>query len=288
MFELKRLIETALDEDVGREDITTSAIALISSRAKAELIAKEELILAGIDIAKEVFIIINPDIKIKGFFSDGQEVDRGKVIAGISGNTADLLRGERVALNFLRHLSGIATLTRKYVNKVKGYPALIIDTRKTTPGLRTLEKYAVRVGGGRNHRFGLFDGVLIKENHIKVCGSISEAIKRVKSAVPHTLKIEIEARNIEDVKEALAAGVDAIMLDNMPKEKMEESVRIIAHQTLVEASGNISLDTAEEVARTGVDLISVGGITHSAPASDISMKIKELEQEGAPIRSIPE
>jgi len=275
MYELKRLIETALDEDIGRGDITTSSIIFVPSMTNAELIAKEKLVLAGIEIFKQVFIAISPDINIQAFFSDGNKVDKGKIIAELSGNIPDLLKGERVALNFLQHLSGIATLTRKYVDKIKNYPAIIVDTRKTTPGLRTLEKYAVQVGGGKNHRFGLFDGILLKENHIKACGSISEAIKRVKSALPHTLKIEIEVQSIKEVKEALTSGVDTIMLDNMPLEKMKEAVKIINHLILVEASGNINLDKLEDVAKTGVDLISVGSITHSAPVSDISMIIKK-------------
>ncbi len=275
MFDWKNLILDALAEDIGRDDVTTSAIFLSPAPGKALLIAKEELVLAGIEVVKKVFSAVNQEVVVKSNFLDGEKVEEKKVIAEITGNISDLLKGERVALNFLQHLSGIATLTRKYVERVADYSVKIVDTRKTTPGLRILEKYAVQVGGGRNHRFGLFDGVLIKENHIKACGSIADAVKRVRIRVPHTLKIEVEVGSIGEVKEALASKVDIIMLDNMPLGKMEESVKLISHRALVEASGNITLNTVYEVAKTGVDLISSGSITHSAPASDISMIIKE-------------
>jgi nicotinate-nucleotide pyrophosphorylase (carboxylating) len=232
------------------------------------------LVLAGLDVAREVFRQIDAAIEFTPFAKDGDAVHGGTEIVKVSGNTRALLAGERVALNLLQHLSGIATLTSKYVDKVKGLKAKVLDTRKTLPGLRQLEKYAVRVGGGGNHRFGLFDGVLIKDNHITASGGIIKAVERVRKKAHHLLRIEVETKTLDEVVEALAAGTDVIMLDNMPVDLMREAVKLVAGRALVEASGNVTLETVRLIAETGVDFISSGSLTHSAPAADISMKIK--------------
>lgn len=273
MDDIKTFIANALSEDIGPGDITTEALVSPRIKGKAEIIAKERLILAGIDVAGEVFRQINLSVLFSTKHADGNELSKGTLIATISGQLASILTAERVALNLLQRLSGIATLTREYVKEIEGTKARIVDTRKTTPGLRALEKYAVRVGGGKNHRFGLFDGILIKDNHIAAVGSIKEAMKMAKEMAPHTLKIEVETENLEQVKEALAAGVDIIMLDNMDTNTMKEAVKLIKGRALVEASGGINLSNVREVAETGVDFISVGAITHSARAMDISMEI---------------
>lgn len=273
MDDIKTFIANALSEDIGPGDITTKALLPSTIRGKAEIIAKERLVLAGTDVAAEVFRQIDSDTSFIANYTDGNELSKGTAIATISGQLASILTAERVALNLLQRLSGIATLTREYVKKIEGTKARIVDTRKTTPGLRALEKYAVRVGGGKNHRFGLFDGILIKDNHIAAVGSIGEAIKRAKEKAPHTLKIEVETENIEQVKEALAAGSDIIMLDNMDTKTMKEAVKLIKGKAMVEASGGINLTNVRKVAGTGVDFISVGAITHSARAMDISMEI---------------
>lgn len=273
MDDIKDLIAKALIEDIGPGDITTETLIPTDVSGKAEIIAKESLILAGIDVASKVFHQIDSDMSFVGNHSDGQELPSGTVIATISGSLVSLLTAERVALNLLQRLSGIATLTREYVKKIEGTKARILDTRKTTPGLRGLEKYAVRAGGGKNHRFGLFDGILIKDNHIAAVGSINEAVKRARIKAPHTLKIEVETENIEQVREAISAGADIIMLDNMGIETMEEAVKLINGKALIEASGGINLNNVRQVAETGVDFISVGALTHSARAMDISMEI---------------
>lgn len=273
MDNIKTFIENALSEDIGPGDITTEALVLPGVKGKAEIIAKESLVLAGIDVVEKVFRRVNPDISFSAKHADGEELSPGNVIAAVSGQLASLLTAERVALNLLQRLSGIATLTREYVKKIEGTKAAILDTRKTTPGLRALEKYAVRVGGGKNHRFGLFDGVLIKDNHIAAVGSIKGAVKKVRKAAPHTLKIEVETENLEQVKEALAAGADIIMLDNMDINTMKEAVKLIKGWALVEASGGINLNNVRQAAETGVDFISIGAITHSARAMDISLEV---------------
>ncbi|MFH2011529.1 MAG: carboxylating nicotinate-nucleotide diphosphorylase [Pseudomonadota bacterium] len=275
MFEIDRLIKLALEEDIGIGDITTSSVIDPGIKGNAQIIAKEDLILAGIEIFCRVFTLLNSEVKIIKFFKDGDFVENNSVIAEISCDVVDLLRGERVALNFLQHLSGIASLTRRYVNKVKGYNVKILDTRKTTPGLRALEKYAVKVGGGANHRNGLFGGILIKDNHIKACGGIRQAVEKARANIPHTFKIEIEVKDINEVKEALESGAEIIMLDNMNTRDIEKAVKLINEKAVVEASGGINLDNILDVAKTGVDLISVGALTHSARAFDISMNILE-------------
>jgi len=229
------------------------------------------MVLAGLFVAERVFHRLNPGIVFKSSHAEGDLMLKGALLATLAGNAADLLMGERVALNLLQRLSGIATLTSRYVEAVKGTKARIVDTRKTTPGLRELEKYAVRVGGGINHRTGLYDGILIKENHIAAAGGIAVAVSRARAYIPHTLKIEIETETLEQVQEALAAGADIIMLDNMNLADIRAAVETIADRALVEASGGVSLDTVRAIAETGVDIISVGALTHSVRAMDISM-----------------
>ena len=271
MLSLDNLIEQALLEDIHTGDITTQALILAGSRASARLIAKEELTLAGLFVAEKVFKRLNADVEFIPGTAEGALTAKGALIATLRGSAAELLMSERVALNLLQRLSGVATLTSRYVAAVAGTGARIVDTRKTTPGLRELEKYAVRVGGGINHRTGLYDGILIKENHIAATGGIGEAIKRARSYIPHTLKIEIETETLAQVDEALASGADIIMLDNMSLADMRSAVVAIAGRALVEASGGVNLETVRAIAETGVDIISVGALTHSARAMDISM-----------------
>ncbi|MDY6853560.1 MAG: carboxylating nicotinate-nucleotide diphosphorylase [Thermodesulfobacteriota bacterium] len=273
MFEVDNLIKVALDEDIGMKDLTTVSIISPGKEMTGEVIANEDLVLSGIDIFYRVFTFLNSKVKFKKFFEDGDHVNKRNIIANISCDAVDLLRGERVALNFLQRLSGITSLTHKYVEKVKNYYAKVVDTRKTTPGWRSLEKYAVKMGGGMNHRSGLFDGVLIKDNHIRVCGGIGHAVKKAKCNIPHTFKIEIEVKNLDEVREAIDSGVDVIMLDNMDIKEMEKAVQLVNKRTIIEASGGINLDNIGDVAKTGVDIISVGALTHSARAYDISMDI---------------
>ena len=269
------IIENALQEDIHTGDITTRSIVVGPRPMRGILKAKEDLVLAGIDVAGRVFHLLDPEVVFTPRFQDGSPVKSGEVIAELGGDAAPLLQGERVALNLLQRMCGVASLTARYVAAVAGNGARIVDTRKTTPGLRFLDKYAVRVGGGINHRTGLFDGILIKENHIAAAGGIGEAIRRTRACAPHTLKIEIETETIEQVHEALAAGADIIMLDNMDIRTMADAVRLIAGRALVEASGGVNLETVKGIAETGVDIISVGALTHSARAMDISMLLEE-------------
>ena len=270
-FEIERIVRTALEEDIGLGDVTTEVTVERDTVARAELVAKEDFTLAGIDVAAEVFRTLDPSIGFEKILIDGHFVRKGEVIAWIKGKASVLLQGERVALNLLQRMSGIASLTAKYVAEVDGTGAVIVDTRKTVPGLRALDKYSVRMGGGRNHRIGLFDGVLIKENHIAAAGGISAAIERAKRQLPHTLKIEIETRDLLEVEEALQAGADIIMLDNMALDEMRQGVKLINGRALVEASGGVNLERVRAIAETGVNIISVGALTHSVKAADISM-----------------
>lgn len=269
------IIENALHEDIHTGDITTLAIVAGSRPMQGILKAKEELVLAGVDVAGRVFHLLDPSVAFTPRFQDGASVKAGEVIAELSGEAAPLLQGERVALNLLQRMCGVASLTARYVAAVAGTGARIVDTRKTTPGLRFLDKYAVRVGGGTNHRTGLYDGILIKENHIAAAGGISEAIRRTRAYAPHTLRVEVETETLDQVNEALTAGADIIMLDNMDIQTMTEAVRIIDGRALVEASGGVNLETVRRIAETGVDIISVGALTHSARAMDISMLLEE-------------
>ena len=272
MIHVDTLIEKALSEDIGDGDVTTSAIMTTPQILTAHLLAQEPLVVAGIDVVCRVYAQLDPMLQVTKYCEDGEEVGTGDTIAVLTGEAAPLLQGERVALNFLQRLSGVATITRAFVGRVKDYPVKILDTRKTTPGWRALEKYAVQVGGGENHRLGLFDAVLIKDNHISAAGSIGEAVKRVRAHLGEDFPVEVETTNLREVKEALASGVNTIMLDNMSTEMMREAVTMIKGKALVEASGGVTLDTVEEIARTGVDCISVGALTHSARAVDISLK----------------
>jgi nicotinate-nucleotide pyrophosphorylase (carboxylating) len=273
-YKIKDLIVRALQEDVGPGDVTTEATVPADSVSTAEMLAKQDLVLAGLDVSREVFHSLDSDIEFTPLAKDGDRIKAGTVIARVAGSTRVLLTGERVALNLLQHMSGIATLTAMYVEKVRGLKAEVLDTRKTLPGLRQLEKYAVRLGGGKSHRFGLYDGVLIKDNHIKAAGSITKAIESARRLAHHLLKIEVETKNLEEVRESLVAKTDIIMLDNMPIDMMREAVKLIAGRALAEASGNVTLETVRAIAETGVDFVSSGSLTHSAPAADISMKIK--------------
>lgn len=273
-FEIERIVRTALQEDIGLGDVTSMATVSHDSVARAELVAKEDFVLAGLDVAAAVFHHLDPAVDFEKIFVDGQNVNKGEVLAWIRGSALMLLQAERVALNLLQRMSGIATLTARFVEAVQGTDAIIVDTRKTVPGLRALDKYAVRAGGGRNHRSGLFDGVLIKENHIIAAGGISEAISRAKKRLPHTLKIEIETRNLDEVQQAVDAGADIIMLDNMGNDDMAQAVELIGGRVLTEASGGVSLERVREIAETGVNIISVGALTHSVVAADISMLFK--------------
>ncbi len=276
MIGLDRIIETALLEDIHTGDLTTQAVVPEHRVIRAKLVAKEPMVLCGLNVAARVFQYLDQSITFSPQFEEGSHVTAGSTIAVMKGDAALLLQGERVALNLLQRMCGIATLTSRYVKSVNGTKARVVDTRKTTPGLRQLEKYAVRVGGGKNHRTGLYDGVLIKENHIAAAGGITTAIRRARDYIPHTVKIEIETETLDQVKEALEAGADIIMLDNMDNEAMEKAVKLIAGKALVEASGGVNLDTISSIAETGVDLISVGALTHSARVMDISMLMEDI------------
>jgi len=273
LSDIDNIIINALKEDMPSGDITTDNIIDENAVSDAKMIAKDSGVIAGLDIAKRVFQLLDQDVKFEKFVEDGQWVNKGDVIATIQGKTRALLKGERTALNILQRLSGIATKTREYADKIKHLKAKVVDTRKTTPGIRILEKYAVRVGGGTNHRFCLSDGVLIKDNHIKAAGGIKKAISLVRDKIPHTIKIEVETETIEEVMEAIDGKADIIMLDNMGLDIMKEAVKIINGKAIVEASGNVNLNSIVEIAETGVDIISVGSLTHSVNAFDISMKI---------------
>jgi nicotinate-nucleotide pyrophosphorylase (carboxylating) len=266
------LIRRALEEDIGYCDITTALLVPEEKVSKALYIAKANFVLAGFPFAKAVFDLLDPSTSFNTFFNEGSHVLKGSVLGEVSGRTRVLLAGERTSLNILQRLSGIATLTNRYVEAVKGTKAKIVDTRKTTPCHRVIEKYAVRMGGGVNHRFGLYDGILIKDNHIEEVGSVQEAVKRAKAG-HHLSKIEVEVENLKELQEAIEAGADIVMLDNMSVQDMSEAVRIADGKVMIEASGNMSLDNVREVAETGVDLISVGSLTHSVSAADISLKI---------------
>jgi nicotinate-nucleotide pyrophosphorylase (carboxylating) len=272
---IDKIIENALAEDIHTGDITTLSILPKPRRMRARLVAKEPLVLAGIAVAQRVFVKLDPAVQFQAEFADGAQLKVGDVIAWIEGDAASLLQGERVSLNLLQRMSGIATQTAAYVKEIEGTGARVVDTRKTTPGLRVLEKYAVRVGGGTNHRTGLYDGVLIKENHISAAGGILEAVRLAREYIPHTLKIEVETETLDEVNQALQAGADIIMLDNMSCEQMTQAVQVIAKRALVEASGGVNLKTIRAIAETGVDIISVGALTHSVPAADISMLMED-------------
>lgn len=268
------LIIRSLWEDRPTMDVTSEWIFDDNHMSKAKLIAKENGVVSGLDVFKRTFETVDTRIKVSFECSDGDVIQIGDVIAEISGPTKGMLYAERTALNFIQRMSGISTLTRKFVAATEGLKTKIVDTRKTVPGLRVLDKLAVRAGGGQNHRFNLSDGILIKDNHIKAAGSILVAIGRVKSAVPHTIKIEVEVESLDELEEAILAGADIVMLDNMSTELMKEAVDIARGRVLLEASGNMTLSRVREVAEVGVDLISVGELTHSVKALDLSLKFE--------------
>ncbi|AEH45660.1 nicotinate-nucleotide pyrophosphorylase [Thermodesulfatator indicus DSM 15286] len=272
-------VKKALEEDLGHGDVTTDTLISPEEKGKGLIRAKEDLIICGIPIARIVFKEIDPDLAFIPLKRDAEKIKRGEVVAEVCGKITSILKGERVCLNFLQHLSGVATYTYKFVEKIKGLPVKIVDTRKTLPGFRVLEKYAVLCGGGRNHRFGLSDGVLIKDNHIKACGSVKKAIKRAKEYLPHVYLIEIEVSNLEELKEAIEAGAHALLLDNMDVKILKEAVALaksLNPYILLEASGGINLENVRQIAETGVDIISIGKLTHSAPAVDLNLKIVEV------------
>jgi nicotinate-nucleotide pyrophosphorylase (carboxylating) len=268
------IVRRALEEDVGTGDITTLLTVPEGTQAVGEFIATQNGVLAGMPVAARVFYQIDGSVQLEPYTDEGQRFDAGAVLAVVRGDARAILTGERVALNFLQRLSGIATLTARFVEVVRDLPVRICDTRKTTPGLRYLERYAVRVGGGFNHRFGLSDAVLIKDNHLAVCGGMTQAVHRVRRLAPHTMKVEVECATLQQVQEALEAGVDIIMLDNMTLEQLREAVHLAKGRAFLEASGGVRLDTVRQIAQTGVDAISVGALTHSAPAIDITLELR--------------
>lgn len=273
---IKPVIEYALNEDIGSGDITTNSIIPDNLTACASMRAKAAGVIAGLSVAEYVFQLLSPDIEWNSLVKDGDSVAVGEIIVTIKGPYRTLLTGERLALNFLQRMSGIATMTSKYVEAVKGFKTEILDTRKTIPGLRILDKYSVKMGGGTNHRIGLYDMVLIKDNHIKVAGGISNAVDQVRKNAVQGIKIEVETTTLEEVREALEKGAGMIMLDNMTTEMMTDAVKLINGRAKVEASGNMTIDRLKEVASTGVDYISIGALTHSVTALDISMNIEKL------------
>lgn len=266
-----RVVAAALAEDVGPGDVTTLATVPASATCEAKLNARVVGVACGLPVAIEAFRQLDESLDITEHRHDGERMAPGEVLLTIRGSARAVLTAERVALNFSQRLSGIATLTARYVEAVRGTRAMIVDTRKTTPGLRQLEKYAVRAGGGKNHRFGLFDGVLIKDNHIAAVDGVGAAIKAARQGAPHSLRIEVETDTLDQVREAVEAGADAILLDNMLPAMLREAVEIVAGRVVTEASGGITLETVRAVAEAGVDLISVGALTHSAPSLDLGL-----------------
>ncbi len=265
------IIKLALEEDIGAGDITTNAIVPDGKVAKAKIVAKENGVLCGLDVARKVFELAGGGVTWKTYTKDGSLIKTGEIIAQLEGNAKALLKSERTALNFLQRLSGIATKTRNFVEKIKGTKTKLLDSRKTAPGLRALDKYAVKIGGGENHRFGLYDMVLIKENHILIAGTIAKAIRLVKNTYGNKYKVEVEVNNFDDLIIALGEKPDIIMLDNMNVDEIKRALRIIDGRVLTEASGNVNINTIREIANAGVDFISVGELTHSVKALDISM-----------------
>ncbi|MGN1051072.1 MAG: carboxylating nicotinate-nucleotide diphosphorylase [Acutalibacteraceae bacterium] len=274
-FYVDDLIKNALKEDINYMDVATDLLIPEEQENKAYFLSKADGVLCGIDICMRVFELLDEDFSYEILIKDGEKVKKGDIIANIKGKTKAILKGERTALNLLQHMSGIATVTNKIAELVKGTNASIADTRKTLPGLRPIEKYAVKIGGGKNHRYNLSDAAMLKDNHIDACGGIKKAVKSLKEKIGHMTKIELEVRNLEELREALEAGVDVIMLDNMDNDTMREAVKITAGRCLLEASGGITEETIRGVAETGVDIISIGALTHSVKAFDISLKIKE-------------
>ncbi len=274
-----KLIRLALEEDIGSGDLTTSGIMRGEEKGVAKALAKSETVIAGIDVFGQTFLSIDPEIRFTAQVEDGARVRQGDVVARLAGRLGSILMAERVALNLLQRMCGIATLTHQLVEAVKGSDVKIIHTRKTAPGLRILDTYAVRVAGGYSHRSGLFDGALIKENHIAAAGGILKAVAGVRRRIPITVKIEVEVEDLRQLQEALAAGADVIMLDNMSIETMKEAVKLVAGRVPLEASGNVTLANIREIAATGVNFISSGALTHSVKAADISLLVEYREED---------
>jgi len=276
---LHSLVARALAEDLGTGDITTRRLFPRAVRAKAAIIAKQPAVIAGLPAARAVFRAVDTSVRFHAMVRDGARVEPGTVVAALSGDGRSILTGERVALNFLQHLSGVATLTRRFVEAVQGTRTVILDTRKTLPGLRLLEKYAVRLGGGRNHRMSLSDGILIKDNHIALAGGLRAAVQAAKGrAGTDRRPIEVEVTTLDEVRESLAAGAGIVLLDNMPIVQIKEAVRLIGNRARTEVSGGVHLHNVREIAATGVDAISIGALTHSAPAADLSLEIMTVRK----------
>jgi nicotinate-nucleotide pyrophosphorylase (carboxylating) len=278
---VRRIVEAALEEDGARDDVTTRTLVPAEQQGRGVIVAKAEGVVCGLPVAAAAFAALDPSIRFEPLVSDGASIKQGGLIARVVGPLAPILSAERVALNLLQRLSGVATATRRMVDAVAGLPVRILDTRKTTPGLRALERYAVRVGGGHNHRFNLSDAVLIKDNHLAACRArgltIAQVMEEARRAAPPGMRIEIEVTTVDEAREALDAGAGALLLDNMPLEEMRRAVQLAKGRALIEASGGVRLDTVRAIAETGVDAISVGGLTHSAPALDMSLEIERAE-----------
>lgn len=272
-FYVDNLIKTALLEDINYVDITTDYLIPEDQENEAKFLAKADGVLCGIEVALRVFTLIQPDFQYEVFIHDGEEVKKGDIIAKIKGKTRSILKGERTALNLLQHMSGISSMTNRIVKIVEGTNASIADTRKTLPGMRSLQKYAVTVGGGKNHRFNLSDAAMLKDNHVDAGGGITNAVTKLRTKLGHMAKVELEVRTLDELREALSVDVDVIMLDNMDNDTMREAVKIADGKALLEASGGITEETIRGVAETGVDIISIGALTHSVKAFDISLKI---------------
>lgn len=280
-MEIDKIIANAIKEDINYIDVTTDYLISDDSISTAEYVAKDSGILCGIDIALRVFTLLDADTSFNIKMHDGNKVEKGDIIASVTGKTKVLLKGERTSLNLLQHLSGISTMTNKLVKLIEGTKASIADTRKTLPGLRSLQKYAVTIGGGKNHRFNLSDCAMLKDTHLDAYGSITNAVNTLREKLGHTIMIEVETGNLDEVKEALEAGADIIMLDNMDTQTMSNACKIVSGKAKLEASGNVTENTIESIAKTGVDIISVGAITHSVKAFDISMKIRKTTFENS-------
>ena len=276
-LQFEPILRAALVEDIGAGDVTTLLTVPEFRAARAVMVAKAEGIVAGLAIAEHAFRLVEPGVQWEPLVADGNRVRPGTTLATVTGTARGLLTAERVALNFVQRLSGVATMTMRFVMAVAGTGARIVDTRKTTPGLRVLEKYAVRVGGGSNHRIGLYDAILIKDNHLLAGGGVGATVWRARELAPHTMRIEVECKTLAQVDEAVTSGADIILLDNMDTDTLRQAVKRIAGRALTEASGGVNLKTVNGIAKTGVDLISVGALTHSAPALDISLDFTEQE-----------
>ena len=273
-IQIKNLIQQALEEDIGEEDITTNSIVLVDRKCHGRFVAKERGVIAGLQVAKMTFLQLNNQIQFEENVNDGERVGKGEIIATVHGNGRSILSAERVALNFLQRMSGIASLTRQFVDAVRGTSAIILDTRKTAPSLRLFDKWAVLLGGGQNHRFGLFDMVLIKDNHIAIAGGVTEAVLRVRSRMEAKIEIEVEVKNLEELREAVELKTDRVLLDNMRIEELKRAVQMSNGRVPLEASGNVDLGNVSAIAATGVDYISIGKLTHSPKALDISFYLE--------------